>query len=93
MNYLKNIAIALGNVVDVLVPMYHGDRTKLAAFGCPTLKAVSVVLPALGAAVPVVAPIAMALGAIIPHVEPFLCGSVVAFAGAGLARKLAASQS
>lgn len=78
MKYLNDILAAIGLVVDKLVPVGVGSRTKFAVIACPLL----------GIAAPVlsVVPGGAQFAPIVPLVQHVLCVAAPALAVAGLVR-------
>lgn len=79
MNWFKTIVEALGAVVDKVVPVGLGARTKFAVVACPLL---GIAAPALA-----VIPGAQPFLPLVPIVQHALCAAAPAFALAGLVRK------
>jgi hypothetical protein len=82
MNFLNDLAKAVGFVIDKAVPFAVGSRTKIAVVACPIL---STVAPGIVAVYPAAAPM-------IPVVQALLCTSAPLFALAGLVRAPAAAK-
>jgi len=78
MGFFMNILKAIGAVVDTVVPVGHGNRTKIAVIACPVL---AFLTPALAAS-PKTAPFVPVLN----DLAVALCGAAPAFALAGLVR-------
>ena len=76
---LKGVILSIGKVVDVVVPVGVGSRTKFAVIACPVL--------ALAAPFASMIPGAAPFVALIPAVQQALCGAAPLFALAGLVRK------
>ena len=76
---LKGLIVAVGKVIDVLVPVGVGKRTQIAVVACPLL---ALATPFVGM-IPGAAPFA----ALLPVLQTALCGAAPAFALAGLVRK------
>ncbi len=81
MDYLKQLAVKLGAVIDHAVPFAVGARTKIAVVACPLLG----FAPAILAAIPGAAPAAVA----VPYLQAVFCSTAPLFAFAGLVRDAA----
>lgn len=76
---LTDVVSAIGKVVDAVVPVGVGSRTKFAVIACPVLSFASPVLAAIPGAAPFVP--------LVPVIQHALCAAAPAFALAGLVRK------
>jgi hypothetical protein len=75
MDWLKNVATKIGELVDTVVPILVGARTKIAVVACPVLGYLVPFVPAQ-------------YQPVVVTVQHFLCGvAIPAFAVAGLVRK------
>lgn len=79
MDYLKKLLSLVPVVVDTLVPVGVGARTKVAVVACPVLGLVAPLAGAIPGAEPFLP--------LIPFAQKVLCGVAPAFAVAGLLRK------
>jgi hypothetical protein len=79
MNWLSKAMAALGAVVDTVVPVGVGSRTKIAVVACPLLSFVAPAIAAIPGAEPYLP--------LIPAVQKAMCYSAPALAFAGLVRK------
>lgn len=76
---LKGVVESVGKVVDVVVPVGVGSRTKFSVIACPVLGFAAPFISLIPGAAPFVA--------LIPAVQKALCVAAPAFALAGLVRK------
>lgn len=76
MDWVLKVLKAAGQVVDTLVPMGVGSRTKFAVVACPVLGVIG----------PVVASLHPAAAVALPIVQHALCAAAPAFALAGVVR-------
>lgn len=76
----KAVLKSVGSVVDAVIPMGVGNRTKIAVIGCPVLGLAATVVPFFPPALPFLPVVAM--------LQHALCVGAPAFALAGLARNL-----
>lgn len=76
---LKGVIESVGKVVDVVVPVGVGARTKVAVIACPVLGLAAPFLSLIPGSAPFVA--------LIPAVQKAFCAAAPAFALAGLVRK------
>lgn len=77
--FFGEILAAIGAVVDKLVPVAPGSRTKIAVIACPLLSVATPVvsmIPGSGPFLP-----------LIPALQSAFCAAAPAFALAGLVRK------
>jgi hypothetical protein len=79
MGWLSSIFEAIGAVVDKLVPVAKGQRTKIAVIACPLLSVLAPLVSQYPAAAPFLP--------LIPALQGALCAAAPAFALAGLVRK------